>query len=486
MLNKRHLAIGCALLIVSSALAQEPAIADAPFLGVAPSMGLVDNQVVSVAVSGLPVSALGKVYIAQCANAESDGTPLPTIDPNTDCEISTWIEGTAGPNGTVPLTVHETGIGTADRSCVTPAVFTCYVYTPYGINTGSILPTPVDIVFGGPSNALPPVATTTTITPMGSPISSTKTPHVYVQVSAPGLYIPYGNVTVSEGLTTLASGTVTNGIANIALPPLSPGPHQLFASFAGNDAFLPSGSGSAAFDVVGARTITISDAATVNGSGGTRAINFPVVLSGPPPTTTLKVRYDIVNGTATAGVDFLSKPLSGTLTFRAGTANSRLVNVKLMGTLSTGGSKQFTVVLSNPQGDGFEFRRSVATGTIIDPTAGGPTVNIASGTSPEGDTGNAHLMKFNVTLSATQLAPVKVLVHTLPGSADGTDFVGTYSKMLTFLPGIVNKSVSIKIKSDLTNELDESFTVRLISITQTTTTVQLGSSTATGTILSDE
>ena len=469
-------------LIASSLLAAAggfgTAHADTPALAVTPSTGLADGEIVDVTVSGITPTPLGRIFIGQCSNAYGNGTPLPSVNAATDCETSAWIDG---PNGTISYTAKQTGIGSANRACIPapPAIAPCFIYTPSGINVPTF-PAPVDIFFSGDITGAQPEPTTTTLTPVGSPVAMGKTPHAQVVVSG-GLFAPDGLVTVTEGALVVGTATLSAGVADVPLSALSLGTHALVAHYGGNGSFEASDSSSTDIEITSPDNITIGDVAIYSGIGGNRSMTFPIVLSHKP-SANVTVNYAITPGTAVPGVDYVAgvpKPLL----FKAGKQQTRYVTVKLLNNIHTGGSRTFSITLSNPTG-GYVIRKAIGLGTINDPAVGNPTVNIGSATSPEGDLGTPHALRFPVTLSAPQATAITVIVQVVPGTATrGTgDYGGAFQRTVTVLPGAVSKPLSVPINSDILSEMDEGFIVRLISASSPVT---LGES-AFGFILSDE
>jgi len=87
-------------------------------------------------------------------------------------------------------------------------------------------------------------------------------------------------------------------------------------------------------------------------------------------TGTISINYTTVDGTALAGVSYIS--VSGTLIFAPGVMNQTF-SVPIIPTTAIVGNKQFTVQLSSPS-SGVQLNSSVATVTIIDSQVSTPTV----------------------------------------------------------------------------------------------------------------
>jgi hypothetical protein len=248
--------------------------------------------------------------------------------------------------------------------------------------------------------------------------------------------------------------------------------------------------------VIDANNISIGDASIVEGSGGTRNIAFPVVIS-QPPLTELLVDVDVDSGSAdvlpaTAGdVTDTHK----TLKFPAGRTVPRFVVVKVIGDTTPEMLETFTVTLSNPS-NGYVLRRPTGTGTIYDDDtvpSSGPRVEIGDSSVVEGDSLASKVMRFPVTLSeAVPGNLVTVEVQILPTSATagkkGTptaDFGGASVKRVKFNPNQVSKFLSVPAFPDVVSELDETVTVVVLSV-EGITPAAGGRTSAVGTILSDE
>ena len=130
---------------------------------------------------------------------------------------------------------------------------------------------------------------------------------------------------------------------------------------------LPAGSFSAVFNDYGTAndvgdtlpTLSISDAAVVEGDGGQTHVMFTVTLSAASDEA-VSVGYVTSNGTATAGVDYTAG--NGTITFAPGVLSQQIsVTVTGDGTAET--DETFTLTLSSPSG--VTVADGSATGTIV-------------------------------------------------------------------------------------------------------------------------
>ena len=105
-------------------------------------------------------------------------------------------------------------------------------------------------------------------------------------------------------------------------------------------------------------TLSVADAAVVEGNTGNQDLAFTVTLSAAA-TGPVTVAYATSNGTATAGSDYAAQ--SGTLTFAAG-ETSKVVHVAVSGDTVVEGNETLTLALSAPSGA--TIAHGMATGTI--------------------------------------------------------------------------------------------------------------------------
>ena len=190
-------------------------------------------------------------------------------------------------------------------------------------------------------------------------------------------------------------------------------------------------------------------------SADANTIAFTVELS-EPASEAIEVAYRTVDGSATAGEDFVGK--EGTLTFAPG-ETSKSVAVTLLPDLVAEGDEMFTLSLTGPDG-------IVEAIGIIEEDDGGsggtpmpPKVSIADVTVAEED-GSASLA---VTLAAPAASDLTVRFETMNGSAGpGSDYVAR-SGSLTLPAAATEGTITIDIIDDDVAEPQERFSVRLTS-----------------------
>ncbi len=197
--------------------------------------------------------------------------------------------------------------------------------------------------------------------------------------------------------------------------------------------------------------VSVADASAVEGD----RLGFVVTLS-PPSDEPVTVRYGTASGTAEEGVDY--EATSGVLSFGPGIVQ-RTVEVQSREDELDERDETFTVGLSEPVGA--LLGNAVGVGTIVDndeppPVLPPPAVSVADASAVEGDR-----LGFVVTLSPPSDEPVTVRYGTASGTAEeGVDYEAT-SGVLSFGPGIVQRTVEVQSREDELDERDETFTVGL-------------------------
>ena len=184
--------------------------------------------------------------------------------------------------------------------------------------------------------------------------------------------------------------------------------------------------------------------------------DFTISLSEPSilPVT---VTFASMEGLAISGLDY--DPESGTLTIPAG-STSTTVTVQTLDDVIFEGDEDFSVELL-----------SATNATIVDPVA--ETLIIDNDCFPElnisgpamvlepANPGDMVPVVYTITLTHESAFTTTVDFSTADGTAmAGSDYIAN-SGSLTFAPGEMSKTVTIFVKGDLLNELDESYSVNL-------------------------
>ena len=252
-----------------------------------------------------------------------------------------------------------------------------------------------------------------------------------------------------------------------------------------------SGSGALISTTAGTATVTITDDdqpllsiadASVNeGDSGTTSMGFTVMLnraSGRRVTVDYATADIISADAATEGTDYTAA--NGTLTF-APNETVQTFTVPVNGDEIYEGNETFMVTLSRPAGA--ELADGMATGTITNDEAS-PTLSLAPINAPvsEGGSGTTTEVSLTVTMSPASDQRVTVGYTTAAGSATAnTDYV-TSSGTLTFAASETTKTIAVQVTGDDDDEGDETFTVRLSSVSGSDASISTMAGTATVTI----
>ncbi|BCM88343.1 levanase [Abditibacteriota bacterium] len=225
----------------------------------------------------------------------------------------------------------------------------------------------------------------------------------------------------------------------------------------------------------GAAGVSVRSTSLTEGNSGTKNLIFTVVLSARSGKE-VKVNYATVNGTALAGSDYISK--SGTLLFAPGEL-SETVAVPIIGDLISEPNETLSLKLTNAQNALVSPTQGI--GTLVNDD-GIPAISIGDASIREGDKGTAPL-NFAIQLSRPSSSPVSVSWQTVVGTATaGADYLAVPPTTLTFKPGEVRKTVSVKVVGDALNEDSETLRAAFSKPTNAT----LSRSTATGTIADND
>ena len=228
-------------------------------------------------------------------------------------------------------------------------------------------------------------------------------------------------------------------------------------------------------------TLSVSDAYDITeGNTGTTNATFTVTLSRAS-NVDVTVHYDTADfgsqaNHAVAGIDYIAE--SGTLTIPAGQTTSTFT-VAVLGDRLVEQTEYFGVELSAPTNA--TIKDGSGYGQILDDE---PRISITDVTKAEGRNNRTTLFTFTVTLSAAYDEAVTMSYRTVDGTAttSDNDFVAK-TGTLTFAPGETTKSITIEVKGDNKNELDEFFRLELFDTSENSLIANLG---GFGTILNDD
>lgn len=159
--------------------------------------------------------------------------------------------------------------------------------------------------------------------------------------------------TILEGQTTYTFNVTVNGDTAIE-------PDEAFLVNITNvvNASVPDPQAQGTIQNDDSSTATVADVAIVEGNSGVKYLVFTVTLDNPP-SGAVTIDYSTVNGTATAGSDYVA--MAGTLGFAAG-ETVKTVAVPIVGDTVPESTETFTLTLSNATGA--TIGDSAATGTI--------------------------------------------------------------------------------------------------------------------------
>ncbi len=220
-------------------------------------------------------------------------------------------------------------------------------------------------------------------------------------------------------------------------------------------------------------SLSISDTQVVEGKDGTNAIVTAWLSS--PSSVVVSAAYQTTNGTATAGVDYLSS--QGTLVFPPGTTNTTL-SVPILGDLLNEVDETFVVQLKGATNASIAWGGATVRIVDDDPL---PSMSVADASLGEGS-GGTNQLPFVITLSAVSGRTVTAAYATAGVTASpGLDFVPVWGTV-TFPPGTTQATVSVPIKSDFVREADETLVLGLSQSSGAT----LARAQAVGTLVDDD
>jgi uncharacterized protein YndB with AHSA1/START domain len=227
-------------------------------------------------------------------------------------------------------------------------------------------------------------------------------------------------------------------------------------------------------DVVPPVSLSINDVSQNEGNVGTTNFLFTAALSGTT-TQPVVVAFTTVNGTATAGSDYVAQ--SGTLTFNPG-ETSKVITVVVIGDTLIEDNETFSVNLSSSSAQVIGGPKT-ATGTIKNDD-GAPTLFISDTSVVPGSSGITNAV-FTVTLSATATENVTVGYATQDFTATANVDYFPQSGNLTFVPGgTLAQTITVPVLGQPVASGNEAFFVNLSSASAN---AQIGDAQGVGTIV---
>ncbi len=195
------------------------------------------------------------------------------------------------------------------------------------------------------------------------------------------------------------------------------------------------------------------NSSTVNNNDGTARLT--VTRSGDL-TGPAAVKFQTLNGTATAGTDFTSVPITE-LDFADG-ESSKTITVNLLNGHRALGTGQFTVQLSTPVNADITSGGGKGIVTINDL---GPSIfTISNATAHEAD----GTVTLTVSRTGDTSGPAAVTYQTADGTAlQGIDYTAIAATELDFGPNEAQKTITIPLRDAQSSGADINFTVKLSS-----------------------
>lgn len=208
---------------------------------------------------------------------------------------------------------------------------------------------------------------------------------------------------------------------------------------------------------------------------------YTVTRSGNATQLSTTVTWTATSGTATAVTDF--SPVSGTVTFPAGTGGTQTFSINALTDTLFEGNENFTVALTAAT-NGSAFSGTNTT-TITDGNTA-PTVAINDVSQVELNAGQSAFI-FTITRTGDAQANQTMVASTQDGGGPTpatapSDYTAISGDTVTFTQGQTSRQVAVIVNGDTTFEDDETFRVNLGSFNFGSATDGQG----LGTILNDD
>ena len=199
--------------------------------------------------------------------------------------------------------------------------------------------------------------------------------------------------------------------------------------------------------------ISIGDVAVDEGNSGTVEARFTVTLSAPSGRE-VQVHYSSADLEAVAGADY--QAAAGDLVLPAGTT-SAAVAVPVLGDLADEADERFELRLSQPVNATVDD--GIGLGTIRDDDAP-PTLSVGDVSVHEGDSGFVTI-DVPLRLSAASGFVVTVAYSTADGTATSPADYLSAADAAMIPAGATEHMVTLQVRGDTVDELDETFELRL-------------------------
>jgi hypothetical protein len=282
----------------------------------------------------------------------------------------------------------------------------------------------------------------------------------------------------ASGKVTFPPGTVTRSVSVAVLGDLlEEDTEQFIVNLSGavNGSIADSTGIGSIEDNDPSPSISIADVTTVEGNSGLVPCSITVTLSAPSGKT-VTVNYRTQDITAVEESDYVPVA-SGGLSFAPG-ETSKTITIYLLGDNTDEIDETFLVSLSNP----INVTISDGTGIATIDDDDGFGLSISDITVVEGNSDDVNAV-FTVSMAQPSAQTVSVHYATQDGSATiaGNDYIAA-SGSVTFSVGSTTQAITITVQGDISDEIDETFSVVLSSPVD----AFIQSGTGTGTIDDDD
>ena len=444
---------------------------------------------VSISVSPASVSEDGATNLTYTVTRSLNLTSPTTVNITTSGTATSGVDYTGGvatvviPAGatTATITINPTVDGTVEAEetvILTVAAGTGYTVGVPASATGNILndDVPSATISVSPANVAedgaPNLVYTVTLNQasfsalsIGYAIGGTATNGAdYATIASP-LVIPAGNTTGTITVNPTADATIEANETVILTLNAGAGytvgvPNSATGTILNDD--LPN--------------LAINDVTANEGNAGITNFTFTVSLSAPAGPGGVTFDIATANGSATAGVDYVTSSLTGQ-TIPAG-SSTYTFTVQVNGDTANEPSETFFVNVTNVVNAVVVDGQGVGTVVNDDPL---PSLSIDDVSVVEGNAGTVNAV-FTLTLSAASGQTVSVNYATADGTAtQPADYTST-SGSLTFTPGQTTRTLTVPVIGETVPEANETFFVNLSGAANATISDNQG----VGTITNDD
>ena len=209
--------------------------------------------------------------------------------------------------------------------------------------------------------------------------------------------------------------------------------------------------------------LSMTGGRVAEGDSGTADLVFTLTLS-PASERTVTVQAAVSHADGDTGETDCVCAGVATISFAPGETGKSLT-VPVVGDILAEGDETLALKLLDPVNAVFADGGDslIATGVIVDDDGPGPVLSMTGGRVDEGDSGTSGLT-FTVSLSAPSGDTVTVDYGDSAGGGSatrGVDYAAVTAGTLTFEPGVISKTLMVKVIGDLDVESDETVALYL-------------------------